>query len=161
MSKVYSIYDEKNGLDKAWFESSNVRYAECDDKDGELKTVRVVFNNGSQYQYKDVNVYDYLKFREDDSQGKAFNKYLRKYEFEKLENADLNKIAKELDEATKVTPWTVMFGDSDITIKDEDGDIVCKVPCNANDEFKSALMTILENIDRTVGRKWKTENKEG
>lgn len=90
-------YYSKN-LDKAWFDSSNIAYAECDDKDNDLKTVRITFNNGIVYEYYDVNVNDYLLFRENASQGKAFNKYLRKYEFKKLEETkDISKLNEELE----------------------------------------------------------------
>lgn len=102
MSKIFGFYKEDEngvGLDKCWFDSSNVKYCECIDKEGELKTLRVVFNNGSQYEYKGVNVNHYLLFREDPSQGKALNKFIKgnKYEFEKLENADMQEINDELN----------------------------------------------------------------
>lgn len=48
------------------------------------------------YQYEDVDVYDYLKFRDADSQGKAFAQYIRKYKCEKLEAPDLKAIEEEL-----------------------------------------------------------------
>ena len=87
------------GLDRYWFDSSNVKYCECIDKEGEKKTLRVVFNNGSQYEYTGVDVSQYLLFREDASQGKALNKYIKgnKYEFKKLDNVDVQEINDELD----------------------------------------------------------------
>ena len=93
MGKIISFYE--NDVDKAWYNSSNVIYSECIDKEGELKVVKVVFKNGGTYQYKNVSVTDYLMFREDASQGKAINKFIKKYEFEKLENSDLGLIEKE------------------------------------------------------------------
>jgi stage III sporulation protein AG len=39
-----------NVKDKAWFDSSNVVYGECDESDTQYKTVRIVFKNGSTYQ---------------------------------------------------------------------------------------------------------------
>lgn len=93
MGKILSFYE--NDVDKAWYNSSNVIYSECIDKEGELKTVKVVFKNGGTYQYKNVNVNDYLMFREDSSQGKAINKFIKKYEFEKLEMTNINDIENE------------------------------------------------------------------
>lgn len=97
MSKIWSYYNNK--LDKAWFDSSNVKYCECVDNDNEFKTLRVVFNNGSKYEYKNVSVQDYLLFREDASQGKAMGKYIKakKYEYERLDNVDIEAIDKELE----------------------------------------------------------------
>jgi len=97
MSKVWSYYNNK--LDKAWFDSSNVKYCECVDNDNEFKTLKVVFNNGSKYEYKDVSVQDYLLFREDVSQGKAMNKYIKakNYEYKRLDNVDIETIDKELE----------------------------------------------------------------
>ena len=96
MSKIFSYYND--GLDRAWYESSNVKYSECIDKAGELKQVKVVFNNGSQYLYKDVDVNDYLLFREAESQGKALNHFLKQkqYEYEKLEPKDVGLLNEEL-----------------------------------------------------------------
>lgn len=157
MSKIFNVYDEEKGLDKAWFESSNVKYAECDDKDGEMKTVRVVFNNGSQYQYNNVNVYDYLKFREDNSQGKAFNKYLRKYEFEKLDFADLKKIDDELAEAIGGPSWTVLYKENEISVLDDNGELVCGITCEVSNEIKGVLEHILTHVDKNI-RKWEFKN---
>ena len=152
MSKIFNVYNEERGLDKAWFESSNVKYAECDDKEGELKTVRVVFNNGSQYQYNNVNVYDYLKFREDNSQGKAFNKYLRKYEFEKLDFADLKKIDDELAEAIGGPSWSVVYKENEVLVLDDNEQLVCGITCNITEDLKKVLQHILPNIDKA--KKW-------
>lgn len=97
MSKLYNVY--RNDVDKAWYDSSNILYSECDDKENELKEVRVVFKNGTQYKYKDVNVHDYLMFREDASQGKALNKFIKQkgYEYEKMENVNVDSILEDLN----------------------------------------------------------------
>ena len=44
MSKTYNVYENK--LDRTWYQSSNILYSECDDKENELKTLRIVFKNG-------------------------------------------------------------------------------------------------------------------
>lgn len=101
MSKKYNVYtkDENgNDVDKTWYNSSNIVYTECFDPDNELKTLKVVFSNGTQYKYEKVDTRDYLLFRESESQGKALNRLIKekKYEYEKLENADLEAINEEL-----------------------------------------------------------------
>lgn len=95
MGKIIHKYE--NDLDKSWYDSSNILYSECDDKENQLKTVRVTFKNGATYEYKDVNVQDYLFFRDSISNGKAFIKYIKKYECEKLENKDTEALINEMN----------------------------------------------------------------
>lgn len=95
MGKKICIYE--NDVDKAWYDSSTVVYSECDDKENSLKTVKVVFKNGSTYLYKDVKVNDYLLFRESASQGKAIHRIFNGYEYEKIENSDVNLLLEEYD----------------------------------------------------------------
>lgn len=102
MAKIFNFYsknDEGVGIDRAWYESSNVKYSELLDYDNELKTLKIVFNSGTQYVYKNVASQHYLLFREDLSQGKALNKYIKAngYDYEKLENADIQSLNEELD----------------------------------------------------------------
>ena len=96
MAKKFNLYC--NGVDKTWYDSTNVVYTECIDNENKPKTLKVVFSNGTQYQYNDVDVRDYLLLREDASQGKALNRLIKekKYEYVKLENADLDAINDEL-----------------------------------------------------------------
>jgi hypothetical protein len=96
MSKKFNLYC--NGVDKTWYDSSNVVYTECIDNENKPKTLKVVFSNGTQYQYNDVDVRDYLLLREDSSQGKALNRLIKekKYEYQKLDNANLEEIEDEL-----------------------------------------------------------------
>lgn len=96
MTKKFNLYCD--GVDKTWYDSTNVIYTECIDNENKPKTLKVVFSNGTQYQYKDVDVRDYLLLRESDSQGKALNRLIKekKYEYEKLENANLDEINEEL-----------------------------------------------------------------
>ena len=101
MSKVFNLYTKDkdgNDIDRTWYQSSNVKYSECVDRDNELKVLRVVFNNASQYEYKNVDVSQYLLFRDAESQGKALNQYIKakNYQYEKLENADLATLDGEL-----------------------------------------------------------------
>jgi hypothetical protein len=114
MGKRICIYE--NDVDKAWYDSSTVLYSECDDKEGSLKSVKVVFKNGGTYLYKDVKVNDYLLFREGSSQGKSLHKVLKQYEFEKLPNTDVNllmeeynNVLKRLEESRKETVKTYVI----------------------------------------------------
>jgi len=95
MGKIVSVY--KDDLDRAWFDSSNILYGECHDNTNELKKVIITFKNGGTYQYNDVKVNDWLKFRESASSGKGFIQYIKPYEFEKLENKDVDLLKEELN----------------------------------------------------------------
>lgn len=96
MSKFFGYYAEN--VDRTWYNSSNVKYSECVDNDGELKTLRVVFANGTQYQYDEVDVRHYLSFREAASQGKALNEIIKGggYKYSKLDNVDVGELDEEL-----------------------------------------------------------------
>ena len=54
MSKIFNYYSDK--VDHTWYNSSNIVYSECIDHDDALKTLKVVFANGTQYAYYDVDV---------------------------------------------------------------------------------------------------------
>ena len=74
MSAILNIY--KDNVDYTWYDSSNVLYSECYDKDNDLKDLKIVFKGGRSYLYEKIDVNDYLMFRSDLSQGKALNKYI-------------------------------------------------------------------------------------
>lgn len=99
---LFRDYNEEKRLDRAWYSSSSIVYSECDDIKDDYKTLRVVFKNGSCYEYKNVSVMDYLMFMHggiDGSNGKALNKFIKenKYEYERLDNRDLNTINEEMN----------------------------------------------------------------
>lgn len=97
---LYRKYDQEKRIDKVWYLSSNIFYSECNDKENELKTVKVVFKNGSTYVYKDVDVNDYVSFVHggiDGSNGKALNYFIKKYEFDKLEKTNLQELINEME----------------------------------------------------------------
>ena len=91
------LKEYKNNVEKAWYNSSNVIYSECEDKVNDFKELKIVFKNGSTYIYHKVDVKDYLLFRTSISQGKAINEYIKKYEFDKIELSDVNEINFELN----------------------------------------------------------------
>lgn len=96
MSKIFNVYS--NDVDRTWYQSSNIKFSECIDHDNQLKTLKVVFNNGTQYRYDKVDVRDYLLFRDAESQGKALNQYIKPkgYAYIRLDNADLATLDGEL-----------------------------------------------------------------
>lgn len=104
---TFRYYDKEKRLDRVWYGSSNLVYSECDDKDGELKTLRIVFKKGDIYEYKDVDVKDYVMFiagGTEGSNGKAFYKFIKpKYEVEKKGAMDFEKLEKEKNELIKKT----------------------------------------------------------
>ena len=95
MSKIKSFYS--NDVDKVWYDSSNVLYSECDDITDGLKVLRITFKNGRTYQYYDVNVNDYLLFRENASQGVALNKFIKQYKCERIDDLNVDDIQSELE----------------------------------------------------------------
>ena len=95
-------YNEEKRLDRAWYSSSNIVYSECDDNKDNYKTLRVVFKNGSCYEYKNIDVMDYLMFMHgglDGSNGKALNKFIKekKYEYEKLSDRNISQLNEEMN----------------------------------------------------------------
>ena len=159
MSKIFNFYTvDKNGdnVDKTWFDSSTVKYAECIDKDNELKTLKVVFNNGTQYEYRKVNVKDYLLFREDTSAGKALNKYIKgnNYEYEKIDNADIEAINEELNFRLNGGIFVLYEGDKFI-IKDNKDNVICEREVELTEDAFNTICSALE----AVGKKLYTDGK--
>lgn len=99
---LFRYYDQENRVDMAWYDSSNIVYSECDDNVNDFKTLRIVFKTGDMYEYKQVDVNDYLMFMAgglDGSNGKAFYKYIRpKYEVEKKGHLDLEILKNTMEE---------------------------------------------------------------
>lgn len=95
----YNYYNQEKELDRAWFDSSNILYGECDDSsNSQEKNVTLVFKGGIQYLYKNVNIGDWMDFKMSQSQGKALNEIFKAkgYEYSKLEErVDLEKLEKE------------------------------------------------------------------
>ena len=85
---TFRYYDEEKKVDHVWYDSSNILYSECDDIPDSLKTLRITFKGGDTYRYDDVDVNDYVLFASggpDASNGKAFNRFIRKYKYEKID----------------------------------------------------------------------------
>ena len=99
MAKIFNYYSSKDSIDYTWYDSSTVKYSKCIDNADALKTLFVVFSNGRQYKYDDVDVNDYLLFREGLSSGKALNQYIKNksYEYTKCEDANVEQLDDELE----------------------------------------------------------------
>ena len=149
MAKIFNYYT--NNVDKTWYDSSNVKYSECIDHDNELKTLKIVFNNGTQYQYNEVNVNKYLLFKEDLSQGKALNKYIKGegYEYEKLENADMENLQKELEFRQKGGIF-ISYEDNHFQLKDNKDNVICEKEIELNQETFDLICTSLEAVGKEL-----------
>ena len=154
MSKIFNFY--ANDTDKTWYQSSNIRYSECIDHDNELKTLKVVFNNGTQYQYNKVDVRDFLLFRDASSQGKALNVHIKSkgYEYEKLENADLAALDSELTFRMEDGIF-VFYDNGKFTMKDNKDRIICEKDVTLSEASFNTICSALE----AVGKQLYTEGK--
>jgi hypothetical protein len=65
------------------YDSSTI---EASTYDYTTKDLFVVFKHAT-YLYSNVNVDDYEQFRNAESQGRALNQFIKKYSYQKLENA--------------------------------------------------------------------------
>lgn len=152
MSKIINLYENK--VDKTWYKSTNIKYSECIDNDDDFKTLRVVFSNGTQYQYEKVPVTDYLMFREADSQGKALNKIIKVggYEYKKLDNADLDAIDKEL-EFLNGDGLVIAISTEGLAVKSNRGEVLYEY----SGEVPIESITMIADILKAVGNKVKVE----
>ena len=149
MSKIFNFY--ANDTDKTWYQSSNIKYSECIDHDNDLKTLKVVFNNGTQYKYKKVDVRDYLLFRDASSQGKALNEYIKPkgYEYEKMENADLATLDGELTFRMEDGIFVLYDGDK-FTIKDNKDNIICEKEVKLTEAAFQTICSALEAVGKQL-----------
>ena len=145
MAKKFNVYC--NNVDKTWYKSSNIVYTECIDNDNEPKTLKVVFSNGTQYQYNNVNVNDYLLLRESQSQGKSLNRLIKekKYDYVKLENADLNFIEEELFFRSK-NGFYIENNETGFEIKNNKDESVFKISKQLDNECFEMVNDILKSV---------------
>lgn len=154
MSKIFNFYAKnKDGIDvdRTWYQSSNIKYSECLDYDNRLKTLKVVFNNGTQYEYKNVNSQDYLLFRDASSQGKALNEYIKPkgYEYEKMENADLATLDGELTFRMEDGIFVLYDGDK-FTIKDNKDNVICEKEVKLTEAAFQTICSALEAVGKQL-----------
>lgn len=90
-----------NQEDHTWYDSSNVVYSKCyDTQSTKFKTLKIVFKGGRTYLYKDVDADHYLQFKTAQSNGEAFNKYIKPYKAVRITDTDMQKL-NELQESFK------------------------------------------------------------
>lgn len=87
---------EKDNQVEALYESSNIISSKYDKGTNKLS---LVFKGGTEYIYENVDISDYHKLELADSQGVAFNKYLRSYPFVKGDKVDIIALHKRLEDA--------------------------------------------------------------
>ena len=93
MAIVFNKYIDSK--DHTWYDSSNVLYSLCYDNASVEKTLKVVFNQGRTYLYKDVDAGDYLSFKTSQSSGKGLNQYIvKKYAGVRIQDTDLEELEK-------------------------------------------------------------------
>lgn len=146
---LFSYYID-NKVDKAWFDSSNVYYAECDESDTQFKTVRVVFKNGSQYQYEHVSVYDWTLFKNSDSQGKKLNELFKKagYAYSKLDNADLAALEEEYSFRSG-NGYSLCINDEKLSLMDNKDNVKYTMPLPDMDIVNN-IKCMLESLGNVV-----------
>ena len=90
-----------NQEDHTWYDSSNVVYSKCyDTQSTKFKTLKIVFKGGRTYLYKNVDADHYLQFKNAQSNGEAFNKYIKPYKAVRITDTDMEKL-NELQESFK------------------------------------------------------------
>lgn len=158
MSKLFNYY--VNDVDYTWYNSSNIKYSECIDKEGELKTLNVVFSNGTQYQYVGLTVQDYLLFRDSDSQGKALNKYIKAkgYEFKKLDDANLDDINNEYLFRTS-NGIELEHCDDAIKLYDTNKRLLCELDLSKEVPIEDILAQVLTSVGYKIKQSEKTTKK--
>ena len=158
MSKLFNYY--VNDVDYTWYNSSNIKYSECIDKEGELKTLNVVFSNGTQYQYVGLTVQDYLLFRDSDSQGKALNKYIKAkgYEFKKLDDANLDDINNEYLFRTS-NGIELEHCDDTIKLYDTNKRLLCELDLSKEVPIEDILAQVLTSVGYKIKQSEKTTKK--
>lgn len=158
MSKLFNYY--VNDVDYTWYNSSNIKYSECIDKDGELKTLNIVFSNGTQYQYVGLTVQDYLLFRDSDSQGKALNKYIKAkgYEFKKLDDANLDDINNEYLFRTS-NGIELEHCDDTIRLYDTNKRLLCELDLSKEVPIEDILAQVLTSVGYKIKQSEKTTKK--
>lgn len=91
---------EKNGKIKAMYSSATICASTFDN---ETKDLTIIFKNGGQYKYPNVELTDYTRFETAESNGSTFNTYIKKKytNFEKLDKLNeetIKAILKEVED---------------------------------------------------------------
>ena len=146
---LFSYYIEDK-MDKAWFDSSNIYYAECDESDTQFKTVRVIFKNGAIYQYKQVKVFDWTMFKNAESQGKKLNELFKKagYKYEKIGTANIEELKDEYVFRSG-KGYTLYINDGKLTLMDYQ-DVIKYTMELPEESVVNDIKSMLESIGNVV-----------
>lgn len=146
---LFSYYIEDK-MDKAWFDSSNIYYAECDESDTQFKTVRVIFKNGAIYQYEQVKVFDWTMFKNAESQGKKLNELFKKagYKYEKIGTANIEELQDEYVFRSG-KGYTLYINDGKLTLMDYQ-DVIKYTMELPEESVVNDIKSMLESIGNVV-----------
>ena len=151
----YYIEDK---IDKAWFDSSNIYYAACDESDTQFKTVRVIFKNGAIYQYEKVKVFDWTMFKNAESQGKKLNELFKKagYKYEKIGTANIEELQDEYVFRSG-KGYTLYINDGKLTLMDYQ-DVIKYTMELPEESVVNDIKSMLESIGNVVRIKNETKD---
>lgn len=154
---LFSYYIEDK-MDKAWFDSSNIYYAECDESDTQFKTVRVIFKNGAIYQYEQVKVFDWTMFKNAESQGKKLNELFKKagYKYEKIGTANIEELQDEYVFRSG-KGYTLYINDGKLTLMDYQ-DVIKYTMELPEESIVNDIKSMLESIGNVVRIKNEIKN---
>lgn len=154
---LFSYYIEDK-MDKAWFDSSNIYYAECDESDTQFKTVRVIFKNGAIYQYEQVKVFDWTMFKNAESQGKKLNELFKKagYKYEKIGTANIEELQDEYVFRSG-KGYTLYINDGKLTLMDYQ-DVIKYTMELPEESVVNDIKSMLESIGNVVRIKNEIKN---
>lgn len=154
---LFSYYIEDK-IDKAWFDSSNIYYAECDESDTQFKTVRVIFKNGAIYQYEKVKVFDWTMFKNAESQGKKLNELFKKagYKYEKIGTANIEELQDEYVFRSG-KGYTLYINDGKLTLMDYQ-DVIKYTMELPEESVVNDIKSMLESIGNVVRIKNETKD---
>ena len=146
---LFSYYIEDK-MDKAWFDSSNIYYSECDESDTQFKTVRVIFKNGAIYQYEQVKVFDWTMFKNAESQGKKLNELFKKagYKYEKIGTANIEELQDEYVFRSG-KGYTLYINDGKLTLMDYQ-DVIKYTMELPEESIVNGIKSMLESIGNVV-----------
>ena len=90
-------------------------------------------------------------FRENESQGKALNKFIKAkgYEFEKLDNADLDAINEEYSFRTGKGAEIESY-DGGITVYDSQRHVLCNIDLSKKQSYEGVIKQVLESVGYIV-----------
>jgi hypothetical protein len=144
---------EKNGKIKAMYSSSTICGSVYDTA---TKDLTVIFNNGGQYKYPNVEATDYMRLETADSNGTAFSTYIKKKytafeKLDKLSDAALSMIIKEIDEL-KTAEKTVSIEDTTKLMMESIINVLSNYISsgNVNDELLSVLQTKISDYQKLI-----------